>query len=185
MNALPRISFAVVLVVSTILFSTPRFSAETDSKIPQPVKVVNTTKNPVPTVAQGTTKISGNVKVTNSLLPVTGSVSITNSNLPVSVTNTPLPVMGTVSVAPDTTQYQYASIVAISCVPTQNGPWDFCLYTENGATTPMEQVLTTYSSQGYELFSITGVSVNVQPEVLYTLRAPVAGGHKKASQTRR
>jgi hypothetical protein len=86
----------------------------------QSVKVVKTTSSPVPTAAQGTTTISGNVKVTNASLPMTGSVSITNSSVPVNVTNSPLPVTGTVSVgnlpldtkgnvlvsvAPDTTQY--------------------------------------------------------------------------------
>ncbi len=78
-------------------------------------------------------------------------------------------------------QYQYASVVAIACLPTEPGPWDFCLYTSNGATTPMEQVLTTYSSQGYALFSITEAQQNAGVVVLYTLRAPVTGAQQKAS----
>ncbi len=82
--------------------------------------------------------------------------------------------------APPTAQpkYQYVSVVAVECIPTEPGPWDFCLYTYNGtdsvATTPMEQVLTTYSSQGYQLFSITSTpGINqVAGTALYTLRKP-------------
>jgi hypothetical protein len=165
---------------------------------PAPVKVVNTTKNPVPTVAQGTTKISGNVNVTNSSLPVNGSVSITNSSVPVNVTNTPLGVSGTVavsnlpldangnvlvSIAPDTTQYQYLSLVAFPC--SLAGVSDFCYF--NGTTTlPIEQSLTTYSSQGYALFSVTPCDnyASLGGASVYTLRAPVTGARKKASPVR-
>jgi hypothetical protein len=195
MNALPRIAFAVVLVVSTILFLTPPFSAaETDGKIPQPVKVVNTAKNPVPTVAQGTTTVSGNVNVTNNPLPISGAVNVANTPLPVSgsvtVANLPLDSKGNVlvDIAPDSTQYQYVSILAQQlggCSNSYGG--DFCALFNNQET-PIEQILTTLSSQGYELSSVVPLpfcNAGGFCQMLYTLRTPVAGGHKKASQVRR
>jgi len=90
-------AFILAFISFLILVCAPQAAAQANTT-PEPVKVVNTTKNPVPTVAQGTTKISGNVNVTNSSIPVTGSVSITNNSLPVNVTNSSLAVTGTVSV---------------------------------------------------------------------------------------
>jgi hypothetical protein len=89
----------LAFISSLALACAPQAAAQTSPTTAQPVKVVNTTKNPVPTVAQGTTKISGNVHVTNSSLPVNGSVSITNTSVPVNVTNSPLGVSGTVVVS--------------------------------------------------------------------------------------
>lgn len=153
----------------------------------QSVQVVNTTKNPVPTTAQGTTTISGNVNVTNASLPVNGSVSITNNPLPISgsvaVTNSSLPVTGTVavsnlpldangnvrtSVAPDTTQYQFQTVIGQACAQVNYVPTDFC--TANGAT--VESVLNSYSSQGYEVFAASpfAASGNQGTLMVYTLR---------------
>jgi len=168
------------------------------------VQVVNTAKTPVPTRAQGTTTISGSVNITNASLPVNGSVSITNSTLPVSgsvnVTNSSLPVTGTVSVgnlpldangnvrtsvAPSATQYKYASILAIPCNPQSLGfQWDYCL--QDGITL-VEQQLTTLSSQGYDLFSVTvapGAGSQFAIFMVYTLRAPVTSTQRKTETTR-
>jgi len=159
-----------------ILFCSMQAAAQTQ------VKVVNTSKTPVPTLAQGTTTISGNVNVTNASLPVSGSVALTNSSLPVTGTvdvgNLPLDTNGNMrtSVAPDATQYQFQSIVATQC-STANG-FDFCTGPEN---TPIEQTLSTLSSQGYELFSVTPISSGslFYGAMAYTLRAPVAGAQRK------
>ncbi|MGA2697713.1 MAG: hypothetical protein ABSE92_16750, partial [Terriglobales bacterium] len=64
---------------------------------------------------------------------------------------------------------------------------DFCaLY--NDQETPIEQILTTLSSQGYELSSLVPLPICNSGsfcQMLYTLRAPVTGGHKKASPSGR
>ena len=157
---------APVLVSFLTLFCAPHAAGQVQ------VKVVNTTKSPVPTLAQGTTTISGNVNVTNTSLPVSGTVE---------VSNLPLDTNGNVrtSVSPDATQYQFQSIVALQC-STANG-FDFCSGTEN---TPIEQTLTTLSSQGYELFSVAPISSGTlfYGAMAYTLRAPVTGAQKKAAQ---
>lgn len=197
MKSLNHRALVLAFISSLILVSALQAAAQT-STIPttQSVSVVNTTKNPVPTAAQGTTKISGNIHVTNSSLPVTGSVSITNNSVPVNVTNSPLGVGGTVavsnlplgsngnvlvSVAPDTTQYRYLSLVAVPC--SLAGVPDFCYF--NGTSTlPIEQSLTAYSSQGYALFSVTpcdDYGDSSSAAMVYTLRAPVSGAHKKTS----
>jgi hypothetical protein len=198
MKSLNPRGFVLAFIPSLILVCAPQAAAQANTT-PEPVKVVNTTKNPVPTVAQGTTKISGNVDVTNSSLPVTGSVSITNNSVPVNVTNSPLAVSGTVnvgnlpldangnvrtSVAPDTAQYQFQSVIGGPCDAVNNVPTDFC--TGSGAT--VESVLDTYSSQGYEVLAVSPLSVGINGIaglMVYTLKAPVKGAHKKASPVQR
>jgi hypothetical protein len=191
MKSLALCAVALALISCLILVWTPQAAAQANTT-PAPVKVVNTTKNPVPTVAQGTTKISGNVNVTNNPLPISGSVEVTNSSLPVTgtvdVSNLPLDVNGNVrtSVAPDTTQYQFLSIVALQGNCSNSYGLDFCTYngTEN---VPIEQTLTTLSSQGYELLSIVPVyfTSGSDIEMLYTLKAPATGAHRKASPVQR
>ncbi len=70
-----------VVVVGAVLFSSP-ITACSQTKAGN-VVVVNTNSNPVPTLAQGTTNIAGNVSVTN-----TPTVNLA-SGASVSVTNTP------------------------------------------------------------------------------------------------
>jgi hypothetical protein len=177
-----RIKFrvaALVLVSFLSAFCTPPAAGQVQ------VKVVNTTKSPVPTLAQGITAISGNVKITNASLPVSGSVNVTNSSLPITgtvdVNNLPLDANGNLltTVVASTTQYQYLSIVAAPCI--NGGVYDFCA---NSGSMPIEQTLTTYSSEGYDLFSVTPSSTfeSVGSVMVYTLRAPVAGAHKRTSQ---
>jgi hypothetical protein len=148
MKSLAPRAAAPALISCLILVWAPQAAAQANTT-PAPVKVVNTTKNPVPTVAQGTTNVSGKVNITNASLPVHGNVNVTNNPLPVSgnvnVTNSSLPVNGTVDVsnlpldangnvlvdvAPDTTQYQFLSIVALqagsSCI--NNYGLDYCTY---------------------------------------------------------
>jgi hypothetical protein len=181
-------SLVLALIPSLSLFCAPQAASQANTT-PEPVKVVNTIKNPVPTVAQGTTKILGNVHVTNSSLPVTGSVSITNSNVPVTVSNTPLPVEGTVNIAPDTAQYKYQLVMGYPCNNNSNGSaQDFCTLPINQqGSVSVESVLNSYSSQGYELFSVTeaGGATSSNPEapwLVYTLRAPVQGARRKPSR---
>jgi hypothetical protein len=84
-----------------------------------------------------------------------------------------------VSVAPDTTQYQYLSLVAIPC--SVAGVLDFC-YFDGTSTLPVEQSLTTYSGQGYVLFSVTpadNYNGDGTAALTYTLRALATGAHKK------
>jgi hypothetical protein len=103
----------------------------------QPVRVVNTAKNPVPTFA-----------------------------------------------APDTTQYQFQSIVAFQggagCANNYGN--DYCTF--NGSqNVRIEQTLTTLSSQGYELVSVapipSGAAGIASTYVLYTLRAPLTGNQSR------
>ena len=200
MKSLALRAVALALISCLIIVWAPQAAAQANTTS-APVRVVNTTKNPVPTVAQGTTKISGSVHVTNSVLPVNGSVSITNTSVPVNVTNSPLGVSGTVdvsnlpldangnvrtSVAPDTTQYQFLSITAMQvstgCVNSYGA--DFCTY--NGTQyVPIEQTLTTLSAQGYELVSVVSAGlfqgVQTENQMVYTLKLPLTGAHSKRS----
>jgi hypothetical protein len=200
MKSLALRAVALALISCLILVCAPQ--AAQANTTPAPVRVVNTTKNPVPTVAQGITKISGNVNVTNNPLPVMGSVSITNTSVPVNVTNSPLGVSGTVdvsnlpldangnvrtSVAPDTTQYQFLSITAMQvsgrvCINSYGA--DFCTY--NGTQyVPIEQTLATLSAQGYELVSVVSAGlfggVQTENQMVYTLKLPLTGPHSKRS----
>jgi hypothetical protein len=133
-------------------------------------------------VSNSSLPITGNVKVTNTSLPIAGSVSIANTPLPVTGTvtagNLPLDTNGNVrtSVAPDTTQYQFQSILGQEVAGCTNsyGP-DFCAYV-NGLPVPIEQVLATLSSQGYEFVSVIPIQTGgTNVNVLYTLRAPLTG----------
>ena len=173
--------FVLALVFALSIVCISELAAQNTAT--EPVTVVNTAKNPVPTVAQGTTTISGSVNVTNSSIPVTGSVSIANSSLPVTGTvnvgNLPLSPTGNVlvSIAPATIKYQFQSIVAFNCT-TANG-LDYCYGAQN---TPIEQTLTTLSGQGYELFSVVAVpSINQGSSMLYTLQLPLTGARQKGT----
>jgi hypothetical protein len=77
MTPLTSRAVALVLISFLTLLCAPHAAGQAQ------VKVVNTTKSPVPTLAQGTTAISGHVNVTNASLPVSGCVAVTNSSLPV------------------------------------------------------------------------------------------------------
>jgi hypothetical protein len=198
MKSLNPRGFVLAFIPSLILVCAPQAAAQANTT-PEPVKVVNTTKNPVPTVAQGTTKISGNVNVTNSSLPVTGSVSITNNSVPVNVTNSPLGVSGTVSVSnlpldadgnvrtsvyPAATTYSYTYVLAYPCNTT---PADLCvygLYNPTGcppsATVLASTVLDSLASQGFSVIAVTPLSSECGPVpgLTYTLQGP-SGTRKK------
>jgi hypothetical protein len=139
------------------------------ANLSQAVTVVNSMARPVP------------VTITNAAVPVSGAVSITNNSVPVSgsvaVTNLPLDAAGNVltTVVPDTTQYQYQTVIADPCNFVAGGPTDYC----TSAGDSIASVLGTYSSQGYELFSVfPGSTVNSSGLTVfysvYTLRASVA-----------
>jgi len=108
--------------------------------------------------------------VTNASLPVTGSVTV--GNLPLDSRGNVL-----VTVASDTVQYQFQSIFALPCADT-TGILDFC--TGPQSDIPIEQTLTTDSSQGYELVSVvpTPQYNNSGPAMLYTLRLLLTTRHK-------
>jgi hypothetical protein len=94
-----------VLVVGLLIAASPVSQAVPSDK---DVRVINTTSEPVPTSAQGTTTIAGSVSVVN---PITGSVSVTNPITgSVSITN---PITGSVSVTNPIT-----GSVSITNVPT-------------------------------------------------------------------
>lgn len=185
-----RAHFAVVIAASLLCILPLAAQNQNIVKLPIPVTVTNTSKNPVPTVSQGT----ANVNVTNNPLPVSGDVNVSNTPLPVSgsvtVGNLPLDSNGNVLVdlAPDTSQYQYLSILAsvgVTGLCQNSYGEDFCANV-NGQWVPIEQVLTTLSGQGYELFSVVTACPNNAcagggANMLYTLRAPVMGARSKRS----
>jgi hypothetical protein len=108
----------------------------------------------------------------NAPLPVSGTVTV--ENLPLDANGNVL-----VDVARDMTQYQFQSIVALQCVTT-NG-CDFCTGSEN---TPIEQMLPTLSSRGYELVSVVPISAgigSINAAMSYTLTAPLSGAHRRRS----
>jgi hypothetical protein len=183
MKSLNSRTLVLVLIPSLALVCAPLAAAQTSTTTVQSVKVVNTTSSPVPTVAQGTTKISGNVNITNASLPVNGSVSITNKPLPVSgnvtVTNTPLPVTGTVtagnlpldsngnvktSVYPATATFSFTYVLAYPCQATGGSSTpDLCVYGQYNPGCPTSQVvsastvLDTLGSQGFNVVAVTPV----------------------------
>jgi hypothetical protein len=71
-----------VVLVGAVVLSSP-ITANSQKAKPSDVNVVNTASNPIPTLAQGTTTIAGNVSVTN-----TPTVNLA-SGASVNVTNTP------------------------------------------------------------------------------------------------
>jgi len=191
-------SRALVMALTSCIILVCAFQAAAQTR----VLVVNPQKEPVWTRAHGTTNVSGSVEVTNNAtnpLPVSGSVSITNNSVPVNVTNSPLGVSGTVAVsnlpldpkgnvlvdvAPDTTQYQYQLVVSAGCNDQDGIPGDFC--TQDGNL--VEVSLNTYSSQGYEVFAASPIANPTQGNaflMVYTLRAPATGAHKKAAPVHR
>jgi hypothetical protein len=75
MKTLALRAVALALISCLILVWAPQAAAQANTT-PAPVRVVNTTKNPVPTADRGTTKISANVNVTNASLPVNGNICV-------------------------------------------------------------------------------------------------------------
>lgn len=203
MKSLNPRAFALTFIPSLILVCAPQASAQGNTTT-QPVTVVNTTKNPVPTVAQGTTKILGNVHVTNSSLPVTGSVSITNSSVPVNVTDSPLAVTGAVSVSnlpldangnvrtsvyPATTKFSYTYVLVYGCTPAIGTPPDLCVYGQYNPGFPNQTVLAstvldTLGSQGFNVIAVTpGLTApNGQSAFFYTLVGPSGSRLKRLIQ---
>lgn len=133
MKSLNHRTFALAFISSLAVVFALQAAAQESTTTAQPVKVVNTAKNPVPTVVE-----------------------------------------------PDTTQYQFQSVIGYPCEPVNQVPTDFC--TASGAT--VESVLDTYSSEGYEVLAVSPLSVGVNGIpgfMVYTLRAPVKGAHRKGS----
>lgn len=172
----PR-AYAVVLacILTTVL--APQFAAQKSPTVPQ-VYVANPVSHPVPTAIQGTAAISGSVNVTNTSLPVNGSVAV--SNLPLDSKGNVL-----VSMAANSTQYQFQNVVAFQCNDDSTYDYlnDFCTQVKGQLPVPVEQTLAALGAQGYQVISIVPLlNVMGYPGMLYALQAPVTAGRKRNSR---
>jgi hypothetical protein len=77
-NIARSLAGALLVSSSALAQSTTTQTPSSGSGGSAPVTVINTTANPVPTVAQGTTRVSGAVDIL-SQPPITGSVAVTNT----------------------------------------------------------------------------------------------------------
>jgi hypothetical protein len=163
--------FVLELMLIISILSTLNYAQK--STTPQPVSVVN---NPAVTIA-------------NSPLPVSGSVSVSNTEIPVSgkvlVSNLPIDTNGNVRVSESrsTGQFEFRHAVFYLCDPNSTG-WqtylDLCPSNPDVDATAADTLLSTLSTQGWELVNISGFSwtpcrgctsnVIVNTGVLYTFR---------------
>jgi len=158
---------AVALVLMTFPFVSS--SAQKTAVTPQSVKVVNTTAQPVPVTAQGTTTVTGNVNVTT--VPITGTVAVSNSSVPVSgsvsVSNLPLDSNGNLktTTASPVLKYEFTDVITM-------------VYTGTNVISPdPNPSLTSLSASGWELINVTAFPYSpvgtIGGIVIYTLRREV------------
>lgn len=77
------------ILIAAITLVSPKSTISTPAPGAVPVKVINTPSNPVPTIAQGTTTVVGNVSVTGNvgINPSANTVKVENSATPLLVQN--------------------------------------------------------------------------------------------------